>query len=257
MRIQNLVAAAALEPRLPRLVIRVAAPVPGLGVLRDGAPVDGALLGTAMYVDPGEHTVTATAPGHAPFEATVRAVEAQEATVEIPALAPAPAASAGEGAGGPGAPAGPGGQDAPGGAGPALETASGGGSPVGLRAHAARPAGRTRRILGVSTGGAGVVALAAGLGVGWTAMSRWNDAFDQGLCDRDTRLCTPEGQAQADTARSRANLSNVLVGAGVVLAATGVVLYLSAPNAEPAERRARVVPVAGPDGLGFAVVGGF
>ena len=58
-------------------------------------------------------------------------------------------------------------------------------------------------------------------------------------------------------ARSRATLSTVLVGAGAALTATGVVLYLRAPDDRPAEQAARLVPVAGPDGLGMALIGGF
>ena len=233
--------AAALEPRLPGLVIRVADGVPGLTVTRDGTAVERALLGTAVYVDPGEHEVVATAPGHEPFSTTVTAVEAEEAEVEIPALSPvAVAADGGADAAGDG-PAG-------GQADSAIVHASGAADP-----------GRTRRIMGMAVGGAGAAALVGGLGLGLSAISSWNDAFDSGLCERDTLMCTDAGQEQTNTARSRATLSNVLIGAGVGLAAAGVVLYLTAPEAMavPEGSATRLVPVAGPDALGFAFSGSF
>ncbi|MEO5725801.1 MAG: hypothetical protein ABI134_29835 [Byssovorax sp.] len=57
--------AAALEPRLTRILILVApsARVPGLIVRRDGAVVEEALWGRGVAVDPGDHLISATAPG--------------------------------------------------------------------------------------------------------------------------------------------------------------------------------------------------
>jgi hypothetical protein len=55
--------AAALEPRLARLVIVAAAPPPGLEVRRDGAGIDTTMLGVGVPVDPGKHQVEARAPG--------------------------------------------------------------------------------------------------------------------------------------------------------------------------------------------------
>jgi hypothetical protein len=54
--------AAALAPRLPRLVFRITAPQPGMVIKRDGVPVDSALLSSAIPVDPGPRTIEATAP---------------------------------------------------------------------------------------------------------------------------------------------------------------------------------------------------
>src|SRR5581483_7068571 len=56
--------AAALEPRLPRLSISAPPhPPAGFTIKRDDSAVDAAEFGTALYVDPGSHTVTASAPG--------------------------------------------------------------------------------------------------------------------------------------------------------------------------------------------------
>jgi hypothetical protein len=77
----------ALEPRLPKLRIPVPEnPPAGLVVARDGAPVDVNALGVAVYVDPGAHTITASAPGFVAFTKTVTLVEGKEETLTIPAL---------------------------------------------------------------------------------------------------------------------------------------------------------------------------
>jgi tetratricopeptide (TPR) repeat protein len=216
--------ARALQAELPRLLIEVAAQgrVPGLSIEREGSAVDAALWGQAVYVDPGAHRIVARAPGYREWVAEIMIEKGEQASVEVPALQPG-----------------------------ATET---GGS--GEDGGASGKSGRTRRIVGLGAGGAGVAALAAGLGFGWSARSTWNDAFSSGLCDSDALTCSPAGQVQTDRARSRALVSNILVAAGVALAATGVVLYVTAPGR--AEKAGiAVVPVAGPGEIGVAVQGGF
>jgi hypothetical protein len=93
--------AAALEPRLSRLVINVRAPLPELVVRRDGLPVPPAQWGVATPVDPGEHVIAASAPGRRAWSSTVVVpATATEVPVDVPALdaeprmpeaAPAPA----------------------------------------------------------------------------------------------------------------------------------------------------------------------
>ena len=90
--------------------------------------------------------------------------------------------------------------------------------------------GRTRRVFGLTLGGAGVAALITGVGFGVVARSSWNSAFAEGLCDRETNLCTQAGQDRTDTARDRALVANIVGGAGIALIATGAVLYVTAPK---------------------------
>ncbi|HTB56413.1 MAG TPA: tetratricopeptide repeat protein [Polyangia bacterium] len=77
----------ALEPSLPRLTIRVAHAVPGLGVKRDGAPIAPAAWGAALPVDPGAHEIRAEAAGFEPWigSATV-STPGQVVTVDVPEL---------------------------------------------------------------------------------------------------------------------------------------------------------------------------
>lgn len=85
---------AALEPRLPRLTIRVEGPHPaGLRVTRDGELLAAAALGAAEPVDPGSHSVRVTADGRAPREVEVTIDEGRTLDLEVapgPELAPPP-----------------------------------------------------------------------------------------------------------------------------------------------------------------------
>ena len=220
--------ATALEPRLPRLIIK--APdeddVPGLVVKRDGSEVARVQFGSKIFVDPGPVTVTASAPGHLDFRKQVTAVESEEVVVQVPVLDKAP----------PGAtPVTPGPVDGP---------VDGGGS-----------GGSSRRLYGLIAGGTGVALLGISGGVGLSAKSKWDKAFDDNLCDGDQNICSPEGQALTDSARSRANIATGLAIAGIAVAAAGTYLFLSAPSGD--EKVARVVPSAGPDSVGLAVIGSF
>lgn len=55
---------AALEPKIPTVVITVAAPPPGLAIKLDDAQVEAG----SRAIDPGQHKVHAEAPGRAPFD---------------------------------------------------------------------------------------------------------------------------------------------------------------------------------------------
>ncbi|WP_437320463.1 hypothetical protein [Sorangium sp. So ce385] len=80
---------ARLELRLPRLTVNVprAAAVEGLEVTLDGAPVDSASWGQARPIDPGEHKVSASAPGRKTWEASVSIKRGERKAVAVPALA--------------------------------------------------------------------------------------------------------------------------------------------------------------------------
>jgi tetratricopeptide (TPR) repeat protein len=83
---------ASLESRLPKLRIAVvlapvASPPPPLEVKRDGQPMPAATLGEALPVNPGQHQVSASAPGYRTQTRVVKLEEGQTTTVEI-TLAP-------------------------------------------------------------------------------------------------------------------------------------------------------------------------
>ncbi|WP_437874295.1 hypothetical protein [Sorangium sp. So ce513] len=97
--------ATALEPRLIRLTITAPGDAPAdLQVKRDGAVVGRAQWGIPVPVDPGKHTIEATAGGKAPFTKTIElnragtsetvAIPPLAAEAPAPAVAPPPATSA-------------------------------------------------------------------------------------------------------------------------------------------------------------------
>jgi hypothetical protein len=78
-----------LEPRLSKLTISVPADrqVAGLEVLRGDEPVNPASWNHALPVDGGTYTITARAPGRAPWSITKTIkIEGDAQTIEIPAL---------------------------------------------------------------------------------------------------------------------------------------------------------------------------
>ena len=84
---------ASLGARLPRLVLHVTEPPLGMAVELDGAPVPASAWGMPAPVDPGRHTVSATAPGYAPFQAILTFDEGQTRDLAVklsPERAPEP-----------------------------------------------------------------------------------------------------------------------------------------------------------------------
>lgn len=200
-----------LEPKLDRLTITVAPNLPqsGLQILRDGASVSPEEWSLAVPVDPGDHVVVVSSPGHA--QRTISAhvgPETPNATVHIDSLddsgpatpAPAPA--------------------------PALALAPAPASPP----EPPRPdPGATQRWIGVGVGGAGVVGLALGTVFGLTARSKL-DQSNSGPCDSADR-CDANGLSLRNDASGAATVSTIAFAVGGVAVAGGIVLYLTAPRA--------------------------
>jgi hypothetical protein len=228
--------AVALEPRLPRLVIRVAgttdsashAGPDGLTVRRDGQRMPAVELGEPIPVDPGPHLIEAEAPDHVPFRISLIAEEGKLATVDVQ-LAAVPAPDPQE----PGA----GGRDGA----PTVE----------------RP-GRTRRLVGLVTGGVGVAALGGSLLLALDARSSYQGAFEDGACNEMTDECSEAGYQTTRDAIRQGNIATIVGGVGLVAVAAGVYLWLSAPDgSEPDSARTLLLPTIAPDQIGFALSRGF
>jgi hypothetical protein len=165
-----------LRARVPQIAIRLATPAKDAEVQLDGTAVAGPLVegGKAFRLDPGEHVVTARAPGYKPFSRKVQVPESVTTTVDV-SLEHAAAAPVVAGAG------------APAGAAPA--TAAPGPAPTGSQAS-------------------------AGTGAGDTAPP-------------------PVTEPPADTARGPSRVLPIVTTAGaVVLAGTGVAMFLAAGSAQ-------------------------
>lgn len=72
-----------LDRRVPKLLVRVEGPPPDVRLVVDGAPVAASAQGTAIELDPGDHVIAATAPGHQPFETKIVAEERAETPVAV------------------------------------------------------------------------------------------------------------------------------------------------------------------------------
>jgi len=73
-----------LRPRVPMMAIRLATPVKDAEVQLDGNPVAAPLLdGKAFRLDPGDHAVTARAPGYKNYVSRLQVPEAKTTTVDV------------------------------------------------------------------------------------------------------------------------------------------------------------------------------
>jgi len=77
---------AALEPKLARVTIVAAKPLPGLEVAAEEHGLGALTLDVAIPLDPGPYHLRATAPAHRPQTITFEISEAEQRRVEIPAL---------------------------------------------------------------------------------------------------------------------------------------------------------------------------
>ena len=79
---------ALLAPRVPKLTLAFPAhSVRGLVIELDGVSVSAAATGVSLPVDPGPHTVRASAPGHVPWASTETVREGESRRVQLPELA--------------------------------------------------------------------------------------------------------------------------------------------------------------------------
>jgi len=220
--------AQALEPKLDRLTITVAPTLPhaGLQILRDGVAVSIDEWGLAVPVDPGDHVVVVSFPGHA--QRTIPAhvgPEAPTATVRIDRLDDSPTPSP--------APT-PAPTPAPAPAPPPEPATSPASSLPAEPAPAPPPAApsdpaSTRRWVGVGVAVAGVAGVALGTVFGLSAKSKLNQSNQDNHCDKaDT--CDPTGLALRHDASTAATLSTVMFVVGGVGLAGGAVLYFTAPK---------------------------
>jgi hypothetical protein len=214
-----------LEPRLPRLIVRLPRVQPsGLIVERGGVPISEASFGTPIPVDPGEHTLEARAPQHLPRRERVSIKEGETKTIQFPALEPAPESPA-----------------------PAESaTAVASVSPTPL------PPPGGRRTAGYIIGGVGLVSLTVGAIFGLRTFSKKSES-DAG-CSKGPALCSPEGASANEQAYTSANIANVGVGLGLL--GVGVGAYLIFSRSAPAAAY-RVAPAVGRDGGGLWMQGRF
>lgn len=235
--------AAALEPKLARLTIKVQEPAEKTEVTRDGSLTSAASWGTPLPVDLGAHTVQASAPGRKPFKVTVAiAKDGERVEVVVPKLDRAY----------PGAPA----------VAPLAQQAAAGGE-----AEAGASNGSVQRTTGLVMAGVGVLGLGLGLGAvtGLVAMGK-NSASKQ-TCPNDGACASTDAVDANESARTFGAISTTGFVAGGAMVAIGAVVYFTAPRANASSTTAtarpgsatgvRVVPASDGRSAGMTVMGVF
>ncbi len=189
---------AAVEPRAPKLVIRVVPPeVAGLEIRRNGALLAKSDLDHPIAVDPQDYVITASAPDHATWKgAFIVRGEGAVVTVLIPSL-------------------------------------SGANSGVFAATATAEPAPSLtlRRYVALGLGAVSAVALGAGVAAAFSAKSRHGDADShcQGGCDAT-------GAELQSNAVAQGNLATILIAAGLLAGGGGIYLWVVTPEKKAAPR---------------------
>jgi tetratricopeptide (TPR) repeat protein len=208
-----------LEHTLSKLTIVIpaeTAQLTGLRVLRDDTPIDRALFGVAIPVDPGKYRIVASADGYATYQTEFELLaHADKKTLSIPALQPLPT---------------PSGTPPPIPASGVIATEPTHGA-ADARVSDAKPAQSGSHTAAYVTGAIGVVGLGVGSYFGVRAIGKNNDA--KRLCPTDDR-CVGSGVSLTNQARHAAVASNIAFVGGAALVGLGVVLYLMSDRQQAA-----------------------
>jgi hypothetical protein len=196
--------AKALESRLSLLTIRAprGADSAGLEIRRDGIPVLPAELGSPIPVDPGPHTVEASAVGKQKWSSTVELSEAQKLEIDVPALSPSGQPSA-----------------APAGAGKPVDA-----PPLEQTAHPSSG----QRTAALVVGAVGIVGVGVGAVFGLGASSKWSDAKSH--CSAYPYGCDAQALEERSSANSKATLSTVAFIVGGAALTGAAVLWFTADS---------------------------
>ncbi|MEJ7727917.1 MAG: carboxypeptidase-like regulatory domain-containing protein [Polyangiaceae bacterium] len=208
---------AALEPRVPWVTVQVTGGS-NVSVTLDNNPLNAAALGVKRAIDPGQHTLRATAAGFRAAERPFTMAEGQAETVTL-TLEPEAAAGAANPV--------PAGAIAVPPAGGDTTTASKGGSPM--------------KLIGFIALGVGAAGLIGGGITGGLAIS------EHSLLDRDCDSdgdCPAERRETLDNFHTLSTLSTVGFIVGGVGVAGGITLLVLAPSSRK-QSGATIVPYAG------------
>jgi hypothetical protein len=209
-------ALAALTARIATVEVTIAGPPEGSAITQiDGLDVDGK---GEIPVNPGQHTVGASADGFEPAEKEVSFEEGAHERVELKLASKSPPAAA------------------------AVESKS----------EAATESKHGSRVPGVTVVIIGAADLIAGGILGGIALKAGSDARAQ--CSGN--VCPPAASADLNSARTFGNASTAVFVAGGAITAAGIVLIIAAPG-DASSSSARVSPWIGPRGGGMGLTGTF
>ncbi|MBK9261951.1 MAG: hypothetical protein IPM54_19370 [Polyangiaceae bacterium] len=216
-----------LRPRLPRIkiVLPPGSAASGLKIERDGETVEEMYLGKEVPVDPGAHTIKASAVGKKTWETSESVAERAVIVVTIPVLEDLPKSDQ---------------------------------TPSLPSDKVIQPQAPNWGLRGTAIG-LGVVGLAGvviGSITGASAMAKWDPDIVKNQCiDTKTNKCDDDAIALSQEVGTLSSTSTAtLIGGGVSLAAAGVFWYLSRPAPQkPASTGVIVLPSVAPGHLSALV----
>ncbi len=195
----------ALLPRIPKLVVQLqGGSAQTVHVTVDGEPLSPALIGEAFLANPGKHAVVGKLEAQEAHD-DVMLTEAAQGNVVL-RFSDAPSSSAA--------------------AAPAKPTTGVSAVRAPEPANAVKPSS-ARALVGWVLVGTGAAGVAVGATTGLLANGKKSDLEGSGMC-RST-LCLPPQQDKVDSYNSLRTISTIGFYAGAALAATGIVLVLTAP----------------------------
>ncbi len=214
--------------------------VSAVAVTMDGQPFAARLDGTAIPIDPGDHTFSFAAAGHANVEKHLVIYEGDRGRRERIQLGNGPASPP---------PVAPTPLALP--ATPPESRPSAGSTAPGLG---------TQKVVGLTLGVVGIAGVGVGSAFGLLTISAWSSA--KSACGSGgTSSCTGDPStvsSDRSTAQKDGTVSTVAFIAGGALVATGLVVFLTGSHREssPAATVA-LAPALGPGRAGFALSGAF
>lgn len=220
-------------------------------VSMDGQPLVDRLEGTAISLDPGEHTFTFQTEGQAPVEKKLVINEGQKDRPEKVVIGTPPPAAAQ-----PSATPAPVTSAAPASSGPATE-------PAASTPDTGGSGWSTQRWMALGLAGVGLVGVVVGAVEGLSANSSWNNSKNECSPNNCPASSRPQALSDHDSASSAATISTVGFAVGGAALVGGVVWFLLAPAHDASAERAApaasvdVVPTMGPGGGGMLLRGSF
>lgn len=215
---------AQLEPTVPKLTIKAppGVDVHALAVRLDDTAISDDDLGKPQAVDPGPHEIKYQADGGEKKKTVaIERGATQEVVLEL---------------------------------GPAKPAHHDGGAVGGEHGEAPSP-GRTYRIAGIATAGAGALAVVISGVVGLSARSKYQNSLKND-CMGMTNMCDPAGLTATHDARHEANIATAVFVLGVAAIGGGAALYFLAPqDGASGEHALRLEPSLTRDGAGIALGG--
>ncbi len=206
------------------VVVPSEAQVPGLKITRNGILLIRGAYGTAIAADPGAQVIEVSADGYHAKTVEQALESGGRETVTIPVLEAKPVPKTPD---------------------------------LGLGASETQRPSSTQRIAGISAVAVGGGAVVVSAILGLSAKSKYDGAFDDGLCDSNNQ-CNDEGVVAVDDARNLATVSTVFAVSGVILAGAGTYLWLSSPKRESSQGQAlQITPTGSHQDIGISLSGRF